>query len=222
MNYVEDLRSVYTLAHEMGHTMHSELSNRNQPYATSQYKIFVAEVASTVNEMLLYQSLIKNADEKTKLSLAFDLFDEFRSTVYRQTMFSEFESWIHDELENKRPKTYEDLNNFYYNLNKKYYGENLELPEELKFEWSRIPHFYRPFYVYKYATGFISALCIVEKLLNEKDYYKKYINFLKAGSSKGVIELLKDIDVDLTTDKPYKYAFEFLNKQLEIVKKFNK
>jgi len=222
MNYVDDLKSVYTLAHEMGHTMHSELSNSNQPYATSQYKIFVAEVASTVNEMLLYQSLIKDADEKTKLCLAFDLFDEFRATVYRQTMFSEFESWIHDELENKRPKTYEDLNKYYYDLNKKYYGENIELPEELKYEWSRIPHFYRPFYVYKYATGFISALCIVEKLLTEKDYYKKYINFLKSGSSKGVIDLLKDIDVDLTTDKPYLYAFEFLNKQLELVKKFNK
>ena len=222
MNYVDDLRSVYTLAHEMGHTMHSELSNRTQPYATSQYKIFVAEVASTVNEMLLYQSLIKEADEKTKISLAFDLFDEFRSTVYRQTMFSEFESWIHDELENQKPKTYEDLNNFYFELNKKYFGDRVELPDELKFEWSRIPHFYRPFYVYKYSTGFISALCIVEKLLNEKDYYKKYINFLKAGSSKGVIDLLKDIDVDLTTNKPYEYAFKFLNEQLNMVKNFNK
>ena len=214
MNYVEDLRSVYTLAHEIGHAMHSEFSNRFQPYSTSQYKIFVAEVASTVNEILLYNYLIKDADENTKKALTFDILDEFRSTVFRQTMFSEFESKIHEELENKVPLTYEDLNNYYYELNKKYFGENVELPCELKYEWSRIPHFYRPFYVYKYATGFISALCIVEKLLTEKDYYKKYINFLKSGSSKGVIDLLKDIDVDLTTDKPYEIAFKYLKEQL--------
>lgn len=218
MNFVGDLKSVYTLAHEMGHTMHSEFSNRNQPFATSQYKIFVAEVASTVNEMLLYNFLIKDADEDLKKALVFDLFDEFRATVFRQTMFSEFEDYSHTSLENKTPITYEDLCKYYYDLNKKYYGDRVELPEELKYEWARIPHFYRPFYVYKYATGFISALCIVEKILTEKDYYKKYINFLKSGTSKPVVELLQDIDVDLTTDKPYDLAFKYLNEQLAKVK----
>lgn len=217
MNYVGDLKSVYTLAHEMGHTMHSEFSNRNQPFATSQYKIFVAEVASTVNEMLLYNYLVKDADKELKKALVFDLCDEFRSTVFRQTMFSEFEDFAHTTLENKTPLTYEDLNKYYYDLNKKYYGEVVELPEELKFEWARIPHFYRPFYVYKYATGFISAVCIVKKILTEKDYYKQYINFLKSGSSKPVIDLLRDIDVDLATDKPYKLAFGYLKEQLELV-----
>lgn len=215
MNFVGDLKSVYTLAHEMGHTMHSEFSNRTQPFATSQYKIFVAEVASTVNEMLLYNYLIKNADDTLKKALVFDLLDEFRATVFRQTMFSEFEDFVHTSLENKTPLTYEDLNNYYYDLNRKYYGDKVELPEELKYEWARIPHFYRPFYVYKYATGFISALCIVEKILTEKDYYKKYINFLKSGSSKPVVQLLQDIDVDLTTDEPYNLAFKYLNEQLK-------
>lgn len=217
MNYTSDLKSVYTLAHEMGHSMHSEFSNRFQPYATSSYKIFVAEVASTVNEILLYNYLVKNADEKLKKSLIFDLFDEFRSTVYRQTMFSEFESWIHEELENEKPKTYDDLNKYYFDLNKKYYGEKVEIPDELKYEWSRIPHFYRPFYVYKYATGFISAICIVENILTDKNYYKKYINFLKSGSSKDVISLLKDIDVDLTQKTPYNRAFKYLREQLDLL-----
>ncbi len=217
MNYVGDLKSVYTLAHEMGHTMHSEFSNRTQPFATSQYKIFVAEVASTVNEMLLYNYLIKDADKELKKALVFDLFDEFRSTVFRQTMFSEFEDFAHTALESKTPLTYEDLNKFYYDLNKKYYGKDVELPDELKYEWARIPHFYRPFYVYKYATGFISAVCIVEKILTEKDYFKKYINFLKSGSSKPVVELLRDIDVDLATDRPYELAFKYLKEQLERV-----
>lgn len=218
MNFVGDLNSVYTLAHEMGHTMHSELSNRTQPFATSQYKIFVAEVASTVNEMLLYNYLIKDADDSLKKALVFDLFDEFRATVFRQTMFSEFEDFAHSSLENKTPLTYEDLNKFYYDLNKKYYGEKVKLPDELKYEWARIPHFYRPFYVYKYATGFISALCIVEKILTGKDYYKKYINFLKSGSSKPVVQLLQDIDVDLTTNEPYDLAFKYLTEQLQQVK----
>lgn len=218
MNFVGDLKSVYTLAHEMGHSMHSELSNKYQPYSTSQYEIFVAEVASTVNEILLYHQLINTADDEMKKSLVYDIFDEFRATVFRQTMFSEFEDWIHKELENKNPKTYEDLNDFYYNLNKKYYGNNIILPDELKYEWSRIPHFYRPFYVYKYATGFLSAICIVENILRDKEYYKKYTNFLKSGSSKDVVQLLRDIDVDLETDEPYKRAFAFLEKQLNLLK----
>lgn len=218
MNFVGEYDSVSTLAHELGHALHTEFSNRFQPYETSDYVIFVAEVASTVNELLLYNLMMQKADEKTKRALTFELFDQVRSTIFRQTMFSEFEDWTHHELENKRPLTYEDLNAYYYDLNKKYYGENVELPEELKYEWSRIPHFYRPFYVYKYATGLISALCIVQKLMTEKDYYKKYIDFLKGGCSKDPVQLLKDIDVDLKTNKPYKLAFEYIRKQLESIK----
>ena len=130
-------------------------------------------------------------------------------------MFSEFEDWAHKSLESKIPLTYDDLNKYYYELKLKYYGKAVEMPDEMKFEWSRIPHFYRPFYVYKYATGFISAVCIVKKLLTEKDYYKKYINFLKSGSSKPVVDLLKEIDVDLTCDKSYEIAFGYLKEQLD-------
>ena len=219
MNFVGDFNSVSTLAHEIGHAMHTEFSDRFQPYETSDYVIFVAEVASTVNELLLDNLIMKNADNNTKRAVIFELFNKVRSTIFRQTMFSEFEDYLYSSLENKQPISYEDLNNYYYELKKKYYGENIELPEELKYEWSRIPHFYRPYYVYKYATGFISALCIVQKLMTEKDYYKKYINFLKGGSSKTPIELLQDIDVDLTTNKPYDLAFEYIRKQLEELKK---
>ena len=218
MNFVGEYNSVSTLAHELGHALHTEFSNKFQPYETADYVIFVAEVASTVNELLLYNLMMQKADEKTKSALTFELFDHVRSTIFRQTMFSEFEDWTHNELENKRPLTYEDLNVYYYDLCKKYYGEKIELPEELKYEWSRIPHFYRPFYVYKYATGLISALCIVQKIMTEKDYYKKYIEFLKSGCSKDPVQLLKDIDVDLKTDKPYKLAFEYIRKQLDLIK----
>lgn len=219
MNFVDNLDSVSTLAHEMGHTMHTELSNMTQPYSTSSYEIFVAEVASTVNELLLQNYLEQTANSEVKKTLAFELFDSFRSTVFRQTMFSEFEDWAHKSLENKIPLTYDDLNKYYYELKLKYYGKAVEMPDEMKFEWSRIPHFYRPFYVYKYATGFISAVCIVKKLLTEKDYYKKYINFLKSGSSKPVVDLLKEIDVDLTCDEPYEIAFGYLKEQLDEVSK---
>lgn len=218
MNYVDNLESVHTLAHEMGHAMHTELSNRTQHYANADYKIFVAEVASTVNEMLLYHSLVENADKDLKRALVFNVFNQFRTTVFRQTMFSEFEDWVHAQVENKVPLTYQDLNDYYFSLNKKYYGEKVALPEELKYEWSRIPHFYRPFYVYKYATGLISAVCITEKLREDKEYYKKYINFLKSGSIKGVLDLLKEIDVDLTTDQPYEIAFGMVERLLKELK----
>ena len=211
MNFVGDYNSVSTLAHEMGHAMHTELSDRNQPMQLSNYVIFVAEVASTVNEILLNLHVSKTVGEAQRKSLIFDLLDSLRSTVYRQTLFSEFEDFSHSNLEKGEPLTYEDYNNEYYRLNKKYYGESVDLPEELKYEWSRIPHFYRPFYVYKYATGFISALCIVQNLLSDNEYYKRYVKFLKSGCTKSPVDLLKDIGVDLTTDEPYIKAFEFIN-----------
>ena len=218
MNFVNDYNSVSTLAHEIGHAMHTEFSNQTQPMQMADYVIFVAEVASTVNEILLNLHVSKNSSQDEKVSLIFELLDSLRTTVFRQTMFSEFEDYSHNQLENGNPLTYEDYSNKYFELNKKYYGESIVLPEELKFEWARIPHFYRPFYVYKYATGFISALCIVENLLEDSEYYKKYINFLKSGCSKPPVELLQDIGVDLTTDKPYKKAFKFINNLINEIK----
>ena len=217
MNFVEDYNSVSTLAHEIGHAMHTELSDRTQPKQLSEYVIFVAEVASTVNEILLNIHVGKTASKKQKIALAFELLDSVRSTIFRQTLFSEFEDFSHSKLESGEPLTYEDYNNKYYELNKKYYGDSVILPDELKYEWARIPHFYRAFYVYKYATGFVSALCIVQNILEDGEYYKKYINFLKGGCTKSPVELLQDIDVDLTTDKPYQKAFEFINNLLKSV-----
>ncbi|MBQ7798661.1 MAG: oligoendopeptidase F family protein, partial [Clostridia bacterium] len=218
MNFVEDYSSVSTLAHEIGHAMHTELSDRTQPYQLSDYVIFVAEVASTVNEILLNLYVSKSANKEQKIALAFELLDTLRATVYRQTLFSEFEDFSHTSLEQGEPLTYEDYNKKYYELNKKYYGDSIILPDELKFEWSRIPHFYRAFYVYKYATGFISALCIVQNLLEDGEYYKKYINFLKSGCSKTPVQLLQDIGVDLTTDEPYVKAFKFIDNLINEIK----
>ncbi len=218
MNYVEDYNSVSTLAHEIGHAMHTELSDRSQSRQLSNYVIFVAEVASTVNEILLNLHVAKTANEEEKSALLFKLLDNVRSTIFRQTLFSEFEDFSHSKLEAGEPLTYEDYNNKYYELNKKYYGENINLPEELKYEWARIPHFYTPFYVYKYSTGFISALCIVQKLLEDENYYKQYIGFLKSGCTKSPVELLQDIGVDLTTDQPYNKAFKFIENILNQVK----
>lgn len=218
MNFVNDYNSVSTLAHEIGHAMHTEFSNRTQPMQTADYVIFVAEVASTVNEILLNLHVGNNVSKDEKISLIFELLDSLRSTVFRQTMFSEFEDYSHEQLESGMPLTYEDYNNKYYELNKKYYGDSIILPDELKYEWSRIPHFYRAFYVYKYATGFISALCIVQNLLEDSEYYKKYINFLKSGCSKSPVELLQDIGVDLTTDEPYEKAFKFINNLINQIK----
>lgn len=218
MNYVGDYNSVSTLAHEIGHAMHTEFSDRNQSFPLSDYVIFVAEVASTVNEILLNLHVQNTSNDMEKKTLIFELLDSLRATVYRQTLFSEFEDFSHNELEKGNPLTYEDYNNKYYELNKKYYGDSIVLPEELKYEWSRIPHFYRAFYVYKYATGFVSALCIVQNLLEDGNYYKKYINFLKSGCSKPPVELLKDIGVDLTTDEPYNKAFKFIENIINKIK----
>lgn len=218
MNFVEDYNSVSTLAHEIGHAMHTEFSDRNQPMQLSDYVIFVAEVASTVNEILLNRYVSERGDKKQKISLAFELLDSIRSTIFRQTLFSEFEDYSHNELEKGNPLTYEDYNNKYYELNKKYYGDSVMLPEELKYEWARIPHFYRAFYVYKYATGFISALCIVQNLLEDSEYYKKYIKFLKSGCTKSPVELLQDIGVDLTTNEPYNKAFKFIENLINEIK----
>jgi len=218
MNFNKNLDSVYTLIHEMGHTLHSEFSNEYQSQHTCNYTIMAAEVASTVNEMLLYRYLSSKAKTKEeKQAYLFELLDKFRTTIFRQTLFSEFEDRVHTSLENSEVKTFEDLNKLYYDLNVEYYGNKIVLPESLSYEWARIPHFYTPFYVHKYATGLISAIAISKKIVEIKGYNERYLNYLKSGDSKPTVELLKELDVDLTTDAPYVEAFGYLEQEIKNV-----
>lgn len=224
-NYMNNINSVSTVAHELGHTMHSYYSNTNQNYVDSDYTIMVAEVASTVNEILLSEYLInKETDLKKKAMLINEQIDEIRATLIRQTMFAEFEKWVHEKVEENNPLTAEDLNNKYYELNKKYFGENVNVDEDIKYEWARIPHFYSCFYVYKYATGISSAITIAQKILsNEKGYVERYLNMLKKGGSEKSLDLLRSVDVDLETKTPIENAFKYYNDKIdeleEIIKK---
>lgn len=217
LNYQKTTHDIFTIAHEMGHSIHSYFSNKTQPYAKADYKIFVAEVASTVNEVLLVNYLIKNAkDVKLKKYLLSYLLEMIRTTLFRQTQFSEFEEFAHGQVENGEPLTKESMSAKYFELNKKYYGDGVEDDEYIKYEWARIPHFYRAFYVYKYATGIISALSIVDRILEEgQTAVDDYFKFLSSGGSDSPVELLKIAGVDLTTDKPFERAFKRFSKTLE-------
>lgn len=221
LNYQKTTHDVFTIAHEMGHSIHSYFSNRTQPYAKADYKIFVAEVASTVNEVLLVEHLIKKAtDKKLKKYLLSYLLEMIRTTLFRQTQFSEFEEYAHGLVENGEPLTKENMSAKYFELNKKYYGDGVEEDEFIKYEWARIPHFYRAFYVYKYATGIISALSIADRILTEKEpAVNDYFKFLSSGGSDGPVELLKIAGVDLTTAEPFERAFNRFAKTLEEFKK---
>ncbi len=208
-NFENDLESVFTLAHELGHAMHSYFSEKCQPYQTTDYVIFVAEVASTVNEMLLLNYLLSGAKTKQERISFFDKFlSNVRATIFRQTMFAEFEEFSHGEYENQQPLSAELLCNKYEELNNFYYGKKVKQIKEMRFEWARIPHFFTAFYVYKYATGLISAINISQKLLNEKGFEKKYIKFLSSGCREDPISLLKIADCDLTDQKTFDAAFE--------------
>ena len=217
MNFVGDFRSVETLAHEMGHSMHTYFSSKHQIFEESGYVIFVAEVASTVNEMLLSMHMLKNCrSKKEKLAIIDNLFVGVRSTIFRQTMFAEFEEWVHSECEAGRPLSKDLLCKKYYDLNKFYFGSKVKLVDEIQYEWSRIPHFYRSFYVYKYATGLISALNIVNAILSGKEgALEKYLNFLCSGCTKPPVELLKDAGCDLENPQTFDEVFEFLNALLD-------
>ena len=210
LNYQPTTHDVFTIAHEMGHSIHSYYSNKNQPYAKADYKIFVAEVASTVNEVLLVKYLIKNAKSKKeeKFLLSY-LMEMIRTTLFRQTQFAEFEEFSHASVEKGVPLTKDLMNEKYLELNKKYYGDAIISDTEISYEWARIPHFYRAFYVYKYATGIISALAISERILTEgKPAVDDYFRFLSSGNSDGPVELLKIAGVDLTDKKPFELAFK--------------
>ena len=222
LNYQQTTHDVFTIAHEMGHSIHSYYSNKNQPYRKADYKIFVAEVASTVNEVLLIKYLIKKeSDKKVKKYLLSYLLEMIRTTLFRQTQFAEFEEFTHRQVENGEPLTKESMCDEYMLLNEKYYGNAVISDEEIKYEWARIPHFYRAFYVYKYATGIISAMAIVKRIAEQGEKaIKDYFRFLSSGSSDGPVELLKIAGVDLTSDKPYELAFsefeETLNEYINL------
>ena len=208
MNYDDKLDDVFTLAHEMGHALHSYYSNKNQPYVYSQYSIFVAEVASTVNELLLIDYLLAQSREpREKAYLINHYLEQFRGTVYRQTMFAEFEKKIHEQVEQGQTLTAEGLCQSYRELNRLYYGPDTLLDEEIDMEWARIPHFYSAFYVYKYATGFSAAVALKEQILQEgKPAVARYLEFLKSGSSDYPLNLLRKAGVDLTTPEPVEKA----------------
>lgn len=220
LNYQGTLDNVFTLAHEMGHSIHSYYSKKNQPFPTSGYRIFVAEVASTCNESLLIGSLLDKTDDRNERAYLLNHYlDSFKGTVFRQTMFAEFEMMIHRMSEEGTPLTADLLNETYYGLNRLYFGPDMISDEEIRYEWMRIPHFYTPFYVYQYATGFSAAAALSEKIRKEGETaVEAYKGFLKGGSSMDPIDLLKAAGVDMTTPKPVSDAlakFEQLVGELE-------
>lgn len=219
LNYHNKLNDVFTLTHEMGHSMHSYYTRKNQPYVYGNYSIFVAEVASTTNEALLNHYLLNRVEDKNeKLYLLNNYLENFRGTVFRQTMFAEFERDIHKFVEDGGALTAETLNGMYRALNQKYYGDALTIDKELDLEWARIPHFYYNFYVFQYATGFSSAAALGNMMIENPDHVKSYLEFLGAGSSDYPIEVLKKAGVDMTTPDPVNNAldvFRALVKEME-------
>ncbi|PJA97992.1 MAG: oligoendopeptidase F [Ignavibacteriales bacterium CG_4_9_14_3_um_filter_30_11] len=221
LNWTSLLNDVFTLAHELGHNMHSYYTGLNQPYPYANYSIFVAEVASTFNESLLLNYLIKKStNQKEKLFLLEKYLNNITSTFYRQTMFAEYEMKIYDLAENGEALTADNLSQNYYNLYKKYWGSEMVLGENKKYTWARIPHFYYNYYVFQYATGFSASETLSEKVLNEgKPAVDKYLKFLKSGSSDYPINLLKSAGVDMNTPSP---IIATTNKMAQIIDEIEK
>lgn len=217
LNYQGNLNSVFTLAHELGHSMHSYFSNHHQPYVYSDYEIFVAEVASTVNENLLLRYLLnKETDPKERMRLANHYLDDFRGTVFRQTMFAEFEKICHAAAQNGEALSCQYFQKVYYQLNLDYFGDAVAVDQQIDMEWARIPHFYRAFYVYKYATGMSAATALAQNILSgDTDKVAAYLGFLAGGSSQSPIELLRGAGVDMedaaTLDKAMQSFADMLN-----------
>lgn len=216
MNWQDNLNNVFTLAHEFGHSLHSYYTRENQPYRYGNYSIFVAEVASTLNESLLNEYLVERTeDPKEKLYLLNNFLEGFRGTVFRQTMFAEFEHLIHQLEQDGEALTPDTLTKHYYELNKKYYGEDVVHDEEIGLEWGRIPHFYYNYYVYQYATGYSAAQALSVQILNEgQPAIDRYFGFLKAGSSDYPIEVLKQAGVDMTEKTPILQALDIFEEKL--------
>ncbi|MDU5504850.1 MAG: oligoendopeptidase F [Anaerococcus vaginalis] len=221
LNYNDSLDSLFTTAHELGHSMHSYYTRKTQPYVYGDYSIFLAEIASTTNELLLLNYMIDHAkDEKEKAYLLNHYVNSFKSTVFRQTMFAEFELEANKLVENSIPVTAEKLNQIYHDLNVDYFGEDIKVDKYISTEWARIPHFYMFYYVFQYATGFSSAVSLSEKILHgDKKDLEKYLNFLKAGKSKYPIEVLKDAGVDMTKKDSLQKAMDACKEKLEELKK---
>ena len=217
LNHKDTLDSEFTLAHEMGHAIHSYLSNKNQPVVYADYVIFVAEVASTCNESLLMQHLLKTTTDKKRRAYLINYFlEQFRTTLYRQTMFAEFELKINEMSENGESLTADVLCELYRKLNLLYYGEDIIIDHELDMEWARIPHFYYNYYVYQYATGFSAAIALSQRILNEgAPAVKDYIGFLSGGCSKDPISLLKGAGVDMTSTKPVTDALKLFGELID-------
>ncbi|MEC2077106.1 oligoendopeptidase F [Metabacillus fastidiosus] len=228
MNWQNNVNDLFTLAHEFGHSMHSYYTRKTQPYPYGDYSIFVAEVASTCNEALLNDYLLKTIDdEKKRLYLLNHFLEGFRGTVFRQTMFAEFEHLIHKKAQDGEPLTPELLTKTYYDLNKKYFGDDIVVDEEIGLEWARIPHFYYNYYVYQYATGYSAATALSKQILEEGEpAVERYLNYLKAGSSDYPIEVLKKAGVDMTSKEPIEEALkvfeEKLNEMEELLVKLDK
>lgn len=217
LNHRDDLDSLFTLAHECGHGVHSKLSSQYQPQITARYSIFVAEVASTVNEVLLINYLLnRETDPEVRQHLLNHFIDQFKGTFFTQVMFAEFEKKTHELAEKGIPLNAEVFNQTYESLFKEYYGDELVFDDEVKYGWARIPHFYRPFYVYKYATGFASAIHLATRILEgDKQTLNSYLDFLKSGSSDYPLELLKKTGVDLTTPLPIENALKKFGQLIE-------
>ncbi|MDE6209882.1 MAG: oligoendopeptidase F [Lachnospiraceae bacterium] len=217
LNYQGQLSDVFTIAHEMGHALHSFYSDKTQDYIYAEYQIFVAEVASTCNEALLINYLLENCtDRKEKLYLINYFLECFKGTIYRQTMFAEFEKIVHEKIDGDEIVNVDDLNEIYLNLNKKYYGGDIISDDEISFEWARIPHFYNEFYVYQYATGFSAAIALSKRIMEMGDEgVRDYMKFLTGGSSKDPIELLKDAGVDMSSKEPARKALQLFGELLD-------
>ncbi|NRT73758.1 oligoendopeptidase F [Clostridium beijerinckii] len=219
LNYNNELGDVSTLAHEMGHSIHSYYSRKEQPYYYANYTLFCAEVASTTNESLLIHYLIENEkDEKKKLYLINQELEQIRTTVFRQLMFAEFELYTHETLEKGIPLTAEDYNKAWHDLNVKYFGNEIVIDKEVDVEWSRIPHFYSDFYVYQYATGYAAASAFSKAILDGKENaVEKYKGFLKSGGSDYPINILRNAGVDMTTDAPIEATIKRFNELLDMI-----
>ncbi|WP_033829534.1 oligoendopeptidase F [Bacillus andreraoultii] len=217
LNWQDNVNNLFTLAHEFGHSVHSYYTRKNQPYPYGDYSIFVAEVASTCNENLLSEYLLKTLeDDKKRLYILNNYLETFRGTVFRQTMFAEFEHDIHVRAQNGEALTAELLTNIYYDLNKKYFGENVIIDEEIGLEWARIPHFYYNYYVYQYATGLSASTALSKQILEEGEpAVERYIGYLKSGSSDYPIEVLKKAGVDMTLADPIENACKVFEEKLD-------
>lgn len=221
LNFTGDYNDVSTLAHELGHSMHTYFTVKNNPYITADYPIFLAEIASTTNELLLSHYMYEHSASKDeKLSILNEKLDLFKATIYRQTMFAEFEKNAHDYVDSGNILTKDYLDDMYYDLNKTYFGPNVVVDEDIKYEWSRIPHFYTPFYVYQYATSLSISCYVALNIINKTPgFVEKYLEFLQSGGRDYPLEVLKIIDVDLKDTKVFESALEDFKNTLDEFKK---